>query len=83
MMWWMALAHAEQEPVQILSADIEWSGVIPIICVKRLYHGRVPVDHNNPDADTMPLHVVKLPAIRSNAEEILYLGRWSGRGLQK
>ena len=86
MMWWMALAHAEQEPVldTVRTADIEWSRCYPThmrqeaMCTTV----RVPVDHNNPDADTMPLHVVKLPAIRSNAEEdpVFILAGGPGQG---
>ena len=34
-------------------------------CVQRFF---VPVDHSNPQAEKLPLHIVKLPAIRSNAE---------------
>ena len=71
----MTLAQAEQvasgtEQVSIDDVSIQWERCYPhhvrqeSMCAEIL----VPVDHNNPQAEKMPLHIVKLPAIRSNAE---------------
>ena len=75
MMWWMMLAQAEQvasgiDRVSISEAPLQWERCYPehvrqeSMCAEIL----VPVDHSNPQAEKMPLHIVKLPAIRSNAE---------------
>ena len=74
MMWWITLAQAEQVAsgieVSIGDAPIHWERCYPnqvrqeSMCAEIL----VPVDHSNPQAEKMPLHIVKLSAIRSNAE---------------
>ena len=89
MMWWMALAQGEvgvqDAPSAVVqSADVEWKRCYPnhvrqeAMCAEV----EVPVDHNNPSEDTMPLYVVKLPAIRSNAEEdpVFILAGGPGQG---
>ncbi len=86
MMWWMALAQAEQVLVQETtpSADIEWKRCYPnhvrqeAMCTKI----EVPVDHKDPSEEKMSLHVVKLPAIRANAEDdpVFVLAGGPGQG---
>ena len=75
MMWWIMLAQADQaasgtELPNIDNTQVQWERCYPnhvrqeAMCAEIL----VPVDHTNPHVEMMPLHIVKLPAIRSNAE---------------
>ena len=89
MMWWIMLAQADQvasgtELVNIDNTEVQWERCYPnqvrqeAMCAEIL----VPVDHTNSHMEMMPLHIVKLPAIRSNAEDdpVFILAGGPGQG---